>query len=444
MKHSEARRKWLHIAMAVCALPLRVLTWPQAAIMAAAAVAFNAWVLPRIAPSIVRDSDHRRARAGLLYYPLAIFVLTLVFPTRLDIVASAWGVMAFGDGFATLAGLRLRGRPLPWNPRKTWSGLLAFVVMGSIGASALAAFVAPAISPTPPWLFVIGAPIAAAVVAGLVETLAIDIDDNLSVPLVAAGVLWFLSQFTWMAPIGTVGFDLIVGAVVSLPLAFVARRVGSISTGGAITGVLFASVIYAGLFLAGLTVLGVALAVTIGASRVGARRMARAGVSREHGRRGAGNIIANCVVGTLGALLEIFSFEWGLEILAAWFVAGIAAGASDTVASEIGQAFGGTPRSFPTWTRVPAGTPGAVSILGTVAGIAGATLIAAPAAAMWLLPWEFVLPIVGACTVGAFTESTLATRLEADGILDNHALNFLNTTVSAALAVWWCSRAGVI
>ena len=84
----------------------------------------------------------------------------------------------------------------------------------------------------------------------------------------------------------------------------------------------------------------------------------------------------------MGAALADLSSEWnwiaGAGALV--MVTAIAAGASDTVASEIGKAWGGQPRSFPTFRAAPPGTPGAVSVVGTIAGIAAAALIAALAA----------------------------------------------------------------
>jgi uncharacterized protein (TIGR00297 family) len=437
--YSETRRQILHVAMAGFAVLLRYLTWPQAAGLAGAAVAFNAVALGRIAPAVMRETDKRGFRAGVLFYPLSILLLVLVFPHRLDIVAAAWGVMAFGDGFATLAGTTFGGPRLPWNRRKTWTGLVAFVLAGAAGGVALCSWVAPSIQPPPSSVFTIWAPVAAACIAGLVETLPIELDDNISVPVTAGSVLWFLSQLNWVGSVDAVGFDLFIGAVVSMPLALIAWRTGSITTGGALTGLVFASIIYAGLYLAGLVVLGVALALTILSSRVGKSRKTELGIAEERGgRRGAGNVIANCLVGTLGAVLELFSVDWGLELAGAWFVAGIAAGASDTVASEIGKAWRGLPRSFPMGRPVPAGTPGAVSLQGTVAGLAAAALMAAPAALLWLIPWSFVPAIVIACTAGAFVESALATRFEGGGVVDNHTLNFLNTAAAVAVAVWWC------
>lgn len=417
------------------ALLLRYLTWPQAAALALAALIVNAFWLGRFAPQIVRPTDAPGARAGVLFYPLSILVLVVLLPDRLDIVAAAWGVMACGDGLATLAGQRQRGQSLPWHPRKTWRGLGAFVVAGAAGATALSAWVAPSITPRPSLTFTLLAPGLAALVAAFVETLPIELDDNVTVPLSAAGVLWFLSQLGRPEPVGTLLFDLALGSIISLPVASMAKKRGQLTAGGALIGLVFAGVIYAGLYLAGLVVLATALGLTLVSTRIGDRRRAARGMTERHERRQAGNIIANCLVGTMGAALELSGSEWGLELAGVWCVAGIAAGASDTVASEIGQALGRVPRSVSTWQPVRPGTPGAVSAVGTVAGVIAALLIALPAALMWLVPWSAVLVIAAACTVAALVESALASSLERARILDNNTLNFLNTAVAAALAV---------
>lgn len=455
--YSETRRQIVHIAMAAFALLLPYLTWPQAAGLAGAALVFNAIALGRVAPAIIRETDKRGMRAGVLYYPLSILGLILIFRQHLHFVAAAWGVMAFGDGFATLIGKSLGGPALPWNREKTWSGLFAFVVCGAIGAVALSYwFWIIAASPSiigsriipvnerelgmlagipPHWNFTFWAPIAAAVVAGLVETLPIKLDDNISVPATAGAAMWFLYQLNRIGLVDTLAMDLATGLLISFPIALLALRVGNITIGGAITGVVFAAIIYAGFYLGGLVVLAIALAFTIASSRIDRSKAPQREAARGE-RRGVGNIVANCLVGTLGAMLEVFSFNWGSELAAVWLVAGIVAGASDSVASEVGKAWGGTPRAFPTWRPVPAGTPGAISFVGTAAGVAAATIMAAAAVAMWLIPARLVAPVVAACTVGAFAESALSTRFEADGVLDNNTLNFLNTAIAAGLAVW--------
>jgi uncharacterized protein (TIGR00297 family) len=233
--------------------------------------------------------------------------------------------------------------------------------------------------------------------------------------------------------------DLLLGAlVVSVPAALIAWRLRVVTAGGAVAGFLCAAAIYIGTLLAGIAVLGTALILTASATRVRWAHKVALGIAEDpHGRRDARSVAANCGVGAIAALLAAFSDSWSGEAGSMMVVAAIAAGASDTVASEIGKAFGARPRSFPTFRRVAAGTPGAISIAGTIAGALAAAVIAWPAVVLWLLTADRVPVIVLACTVGSLVESALATRFERRGVLGNHTLNVLNTLIAAALAAWW-------
>src|SRR5205823_93947 len=143
--HSEEARQWVHIGSASFALLLRFLTWWQAAALAGTALIFNTLVLPRIGGRrLFRPIDEARGfPLGILLYPLAVLLLILVFPTRLDIVAAAWGILALGDGAATLVGRAAsrnadtgkaaqtaetaktpNGSALPWNRDKTFAGTI--------------------------------------------------------------------------------------------------------------------------------------------------------------------------------------------------------------------------------------------------------------------------------------------------------------------------------
>ena len=100
--------------------------------MAALAVISNWLVLHRIVGR--RVSRHERGfDAGIVLYPLAVLVLIVVFRDRLAIAGASWAIMAFGDGFATLAGKNIRGPRLPWNEEKTGADSLAFLAFGFVG-----------------------------------------------------------------------------------------------------------------------------------------------------------------------------------------------------------------------------------------------------------------------------------------------------------------------
>ena len=136
--HSEHARKVVHILFGAAALLLRYLAWWQAAAVALAAVLFNLLILPRLAPALFRPDDHaHRFSPGIAFYPLAVLLLIVAFPRRPDIAAAAWGILAFGDGMASVVGRRAGRRRLPWNREKSVEGTVAFFVSGAIAGVGL-------------------------------------------------------------------------------------------------------------------------------------------------------------------------------------------------------------------------------------------------------------------------------------------------------------------
>jgi uncharacterized protein (TIGR00297 family) len=116
-------------------------------------------------------------------------------------------------------------------------------------------------------------------------------------------------------------------------------------------------------------------------------------------------------------------------------VAALTAGGSDTVASEIGKAWGRSTFLVTTFSRVTPGTPGAMSLEGTAAGVLAAFGLAAIGAAFGLIPSSAIFVVVAGATVGALVESALGATLEGPGILNNDMLNFINTAVAAAFTL---------
>ena len=81
------------------------------------------------------------------------------------------------------------------------------------------------------------------------------------------------------------------------------------------------------------------------------------------------------------------------------------------------------------------GTPGAMSLEGTTAGVVSAFGLAALAVVLGQIGWAMTAAVVIGATVGAFVESVLGATLEGRGILNNDMLNFINTAVAAAVAL---------
>ena len=436
---SETARQWVHLGSGAFALLLRYLDWWQAAAFAASALVFNAVVLPHVGGRrLYRPADEARGfPLGILLYPFAVLSLIVIFPSRLDIAASAWAILAFGDGAATLVGQRLRSRPLPWNREKTIAGTAAFVALGCAGGVALAWWTRTSTVPEPPLLFVFAAPAIAAVAAALVETIPIRLDDNVSVPATAGVVLWIASLCS--AESAAASREAVLAA---LPWAFAVNGVASwlgyrartVNISGLIGGFIVGMVIYVGAGGAAWLLLFATFLAASAASRFGLKRKTLLGIEEERGgRRGAGNAIANCSVAAAAAIAACVT-PYRAEALLA-MTAALAAGGSDTVASEIGKAWGRATYLVTTLRRARPGTPGAMSLEGTAAGIVAAFALAAIGAALGLIPRDAITAVVVAATAGALIESALGATLEGPGILNNDMLNFLNTAASATVVL---------
>jgi uncharacterized protein (TIGR00297 family) len=208
-----------------------------------------------------------------------------------------------------------------------------------------------------------------------------------------------------------------------------------VSTSGAIVGGCIGSVIFATAGWQGWILLMATFVAASVTSRLGLRRKTLLGIAEERGgRRGAGNAIANTGVATVAAVMAVTTYAGGSSMLG--FVAALTAGGSDTVASEIGKAFGRRTFMVHTLRAVPAGTPGAISVEGTAAGLAGAFALGGVGVALGLVPGSALVAVVAGATAGAFAESALSALFEHRGILNNDILNFLNTGIAAAAAVY--------
>ena len=153
----------------------------------------------------------------------------------------------------------------------------------------------------------------------------------------------------------------------------------------------------------------------------------------EGGRRGARHAVANAAVATACALFAAVTPY--PQLLGLAFAGAFATAAADTASSEIGQLIGRRTFLITTLKPVPRGTEGAVSLEGTLAGVAASLVVAALGAAVGLYPWLGVVSVAVAAFAGTTLESLAGATLERRGWLDNEAINFLNTLVGALVAM---------
>jgi uncharacterized protein (TIGR00297 family) len=276
-----------------------------------------------------------------------------------------------------------------------------------------------------------------------VQTCALPI--YISVPIGAAivlGGLALVDASSCAAAWAWLPSSFLVAVLVNLPIATLGWRAGSVTLPGAIVGALIGIVVFSFAGWAGWVLLFASFFAATVSTRLGHRRKSVLGIAEARGgRRGPGNAIANTGLAAFAAVLAGLSPLRDGALLV--MVTALVAGASDTVASEIGKAWGTRTYLFPAFTRVRPGTSGAISLEGTGAGLVAALALSALALSLGLIKGNGLWYATAGATVGSFIESSLGATLEASGTLDNHMLNFINTGLSAACAValaWLVAR----
>jgi uncharacterized protein (TIGR00297 family) len=281
----------------------------------------------------------------------------------------------------------------------------------------------------------------ATLAGAVVESLPLALDDNLSVPLLCGALLRSLQLLhpqAWTDSAALLHHNFFLGLALTGLFALAARWMGSVSWSGVAGGLLVGTVIATFAGPSGFAVLALFFILGSVATRLGYARKARRGIAQEdRGARGWVHALANGSVPAYLAFLGASTASPLAEMLRVAFVAAVATAACDTLGSEAGPLGKGEPLLITRMRRVPAGTPGAVSLLGTGAGAAGALSIGMLAAALGMIPAWTIGVVVAAALLGALLESVLGATLEPMGLVDSETINFVNTAAGglAALAL---------
>ena len=438
--NSELKRKAVHIGSSGFAFLLRWLNWWQSALIALCAFIFNFLILPRVGGKhLYRDDDHQRGYPiGILLYPFSVLVLILLLPHHLYIVGAAWGIMAWGDGMASLVGKKYGTAKIPWNTERSYAGSIAFFIFGSVAAVFFTFWIRKTI-PEPLIWYGIMIPVLATFLAALIETVPSGLNDNLTVPISAGFFMLALNQID--PSLVFINQDQILhnfmwGFAINLALAGASFAARMVNFSGFASGLLIGTTIYTfggyQLFIILFTFFFLGSAST----KFGYSRKKAMGVAQEKGgARGWKNAVANCSVGAFLAILAMLSPENKGLIFIAGFFGAFATAAADTVSSEIGQVLGKHPILITTLRPVPVGTEGAVSLEGTFAGIVASAVLCG----IGILLGSINITIGWICVVAGFigttVESYLGATLEQMKIVDNEIINFMNTLVGAAAAM---------
>jgi len=201
----------------------------------------------------------------------------------------------------------------------------------------------------------------------------------------------------------------IEGFLLAAVIALLARRARSLSSSGAVAATAIGTLAVSAGWSWGALLIAYFVASSL-ISHLGraVKEQRTASVVAKSGERDAVQVMANGAVFAAAAVVMVIhpGARW-----AALGAGALAASAADTWATEIGTLYGGEPRALLGWRRVPRGTSGGVSWIGTVAAIAGAVFIAAAAI---VLGWSrsSAAAIIAGGVAGAFVDSLLGATIQ--------------------------------
>lgn len=227
------------------------------------------------------------------------------------------------------------------------------------------------------------------------------------------------------------GHKLWIFAAISVLFAAFGRLVRGVTSGGAIAGAAVCFALLWGAGASGFAGLFAVFALTWLCTRAGYRRKEHLGTAEARSGRDAVQVLAN--LGTAAACALIYA-QFPNSWLFAAIAAALAEPAADTVSSEIGQAMGGVPRLVTNGRKVPHGTNGAITVIGTAAGACAAIIVAFVFFIFGDVGRFSFAAIALSGVVGMMADSLLGATIEGRARLGNNAVNFISTIVAAIVA----------
>ncbi|MGN6401695.1 MAG: DUF92 domain-containing protein [Flavisolibacter sp.] len=214
---------------------------------------------------------------------------------------------------------------------------------------------------------------------------------------------------------------------------FLSAWTGKLTIAGAITGVVLGFLLYCGAGWTGLALMAAFFILGTVATSWKHAKKERLGIAEKHqGRRKASQVLANGSVGALCALLA-YIYPQQKDIFHVMIAAAFSSATADTLSSELGTVYGKKFYNILSFKKDTRGLDGVISAEGTICGIMGSCIIALVYAMGFGWSTNIVWIII-AGTIGNLSDSLLGASVERRHVLNNDAVNFLNTLI-AALAI---------
>ncbi len=221
----------------------------------------------------------------------------------------------------------------------------------------------------------------------------------------------------------------VISLLPNLGLGVVGLWLGAFDLSGFIAGLMVGWLITYAFGVGGFFTLVGFVALGSIATRIGYRRKADRGIAEPHG----GTRRWQSAMGNLAVAAALAGFRLGYDwwFLSLAMVASLATAAFDTVASELGKAYGRRTVSLRGFKGCDAGTPGGISVQGSLGGAFASLLVSLTAFGFDLIGPQQIGLIVAASGLAMIFEAYLKARALARSA---QVANLINTATGAVLA----------
>ncbi|MBN2009722.1 DUF92 domain-containing protein [candidate division KSB1 bacterium] len=311
-----------------------------------------------------------RISYGTVYYPFAFFILTALFWHHSKIILiTSMLILALADASAAIVGRTVK-RPISYRlggEKKSIQGSAAMFIVTLL----VVIMVWWSKSPNGVAIYtktIVIMALLTAVIATVCEAISYRGSDNLTVPIGSA----FVMHLMIFRPELVTGFT--IGMLLAAIIALISYKLRFLSNSGTVATFLLGTIVFGiGGWNFALPILSFFILSSLISKLGKKRKKIVADTFEKSSQRDMWQVWAN---GGVGGIIVLLHYLYPHPVWYYLFLASVAAATADTWGTEIGVFSKFSPRHILTFRRVPTGTSGGVTLLGSLGGIIGSLVIA--------------------------------------------------------------------
>ena len=414
---------------------------------------------------IITSSDKaaRRRPTGAICLSGSMLILILIawvltftdYEFPIFLIGGAIAITTFGDGMATILRVTEQARYDRLDnieyPRRQYQGeqtkpesvkaSLTILSIGAIFSFLIGAWIVYWTGYTISFQLLFFISVIGGTSGALLECISTRIHDNLTVPIGSAMTMWlFLVIGYSVSPA-----HLVIVLAFALLLGYLAYVAGIADTSGLLSATLVGVLIIAFTNVWWFLLLLTFYLLGGGFTKYKYEYKKSLGIAQgKGGARGYRNVFSNSIV-AIAASICYTIFPHASYLFLYIYLGSVATATGDTLASEVGTTYKGSPRMITTLKKVEPGTDGGVSTLGETAALLGSLVIAIFAILFGVIEVNPIrLCLIGMAIVavsgfvGTNIDSLLGATLQQRGILSNNGVNVVSTIAGGLVAgaIW--------